>query len=275
MRDLQGRVAVVTGAAMGIGRCLAEALLAEGCRVALVDVNREALETAQRELQRAGGACRAYVCDVGAPQAVSGLASEVAHDLGPAALLVNNAGIVRAADLLELPDPEVEAMLRVNLLAHFWTCKAFLPGMIAQGEGHIVNIASAGGLLAIPSLTAYCASKFGVVGFTEALRQEMKKRRLPVEVTCVCPNTVNTGMFAGARMVRGTRPLEASDVSRRIVRAVKRNQPFLGIPALPVRLLTPLLKTLLPIPVMDRLNALLGMWHINDTWVGHRRESAP
>jgi short-subunit dehydrogenase len=123
-------------------------------------------------------------------------------------------------------------------------------------------------LLAIPSLTAYCASKFGVVGFSDALRQELKKARLPIGVTCVCPNTVNTGMFEGARTVRGTRILRPEDVAGQVVRAIRRNQAVLGVPSFPVNVLTPLLKALLPVPVMDRINALMGMWHINDSWRG-------
>lgn len=159
-------------------------------------------------------------------------------------------------------------MLRINLTAQFWTCKAFLPGMQQAGADHIVNMASAGGLLAIPSLTAYCASKFGVVGFSEALRQELKRERIPIGVTCVCPNTVNTGMFEGARTVPGTRMLRPEDVAAQVVRAIRRNQPLVGVPSFPVKVLTPLLKALLPVAAMDRINAWMGLWHLNDTWQG-------
>ncbi len=267
MKQLQGKVALVTGAAMGMGAKMAEMLLAEGCRVALVDINADALEKTSQVL--AGqGECRAFTCDISDREQVKALASSVAQTMGDVNILVNNAGIVRAAPLLELADEDIERMIRINLTAQFWMCKAFLPGMRRAGSGHIVNMASAGGLLAIPSLTAYCASKFGVVGFSDALRQELKKERLPVGVTCVCPNTVNTGMFEGAATVRGTRMLSPENVAAQVVQAIRRNQALVGVPSFPVAVLTPLLKALLPVAVMDRINALMGMWHVNDTWQG-------
>ena len=87
-------------------------------------------------------------------------------------------------------------------------------------------------------------------------------------MTCVCPNTVNTGMFEGAATVRGTRMLRPENVAAQVVRAIRRNQPLVGVPSFPVAVLTPLLKALLPVAAMDRINALMGMWHVNDTWQG-------
>jgi len=272
MKQLNGEIALVTGAAMGMGREIAALLLAEGCRVALVDINTEALAEARRSLAR-WGICQAFTCDIADHDQVRELAGAVARDLGTVAILVNNAGIVRAAPLLALGDEDIERMIRINLTSQFWTCRAFLPGMRQAGYGHVVNMASAGGLLAIPSLTAYCASKFGVVGFSDALRQELKKDRCAIGVTCVCPNTVSTGMFAGAASVRGTRLLDPAAVAAQVVRAIRRNQAMVGVPSVPVKILTPLLKALLPVAVMDRINALMGMWHVNDSWTGRGRPS--
>jgi all-trans-retinol dehydrogenase (NAD+) len=267
MKNLRHKTAVVTGAAMGLGRILSRLLLNEGCRVALVDVHAAALDEARRELS-ATGDVRSFACDIGDRDEVYNLARGVRDELGPAAILVNNAGVMRAAPIMELDDGAITRMIAVNLTAQFWTTKAFVPQMLECGEGHIVNVASAGGLLAIPSLSAYCASKFGVVGFTDALRQEAKRYKWPVSVTCVCPNTVNTGMFAGARMVTGTRPLDPERVCRRILAGIKKNRPYVAIPHIAVRFLTPLTKVLLPVAAMDQLNRLLGMWSANDTTVG-------
>jgi hypothetical protein len=140
--------------------------------------------------------------------------------------------------------------------------------MIAQNSGHVVNVASAGGILALPNLSAYCASKFGVVGFTDALRQEMKKRKCTIGFTAVCPNTVGTGMFAGSKMVAGTRLLDPEAVAAKIVAGIRKNKAMVAVPSLPVKILTPLTKVLLPISLMDRLNQALGMWRANDTWTG-------
>lgn len=273
MKVRRGELALVTGAAMGMGREITAQLLDAGCRVAMVDINAAALENACCSLAERGE-CRTFACDIADREEVQQLRRAVQETMGTVTLLVNNAGIVRAGSLLDLEDDAIEAMIRVNLTAQFWTCKAFLPGMRQAGRGHIVNMASAGGLLAIPALTAYCASKFGVVGFSDALRQELKKERLPIGVTCVCPNTVNTGMFEGARVVKGTRLLRPEGVAAIVIEAIQRNRAMVGVPSLPVKILTPLLKALLPVAVMDRINALMGMWHINDSWRGRGAPTA-
>jgi all-trans-retinol dehydrogenase (NAD+) len=267
MKNLKGRIALVTGAAMGMGRSLSEDFLREGCAVALVDVNGSALAEAQTELSKTGK-CAAFVCDISDREAVYALARRVEKEFGPVDILVNNAGIVKAREFLDLSDDDIEKTIRINLTAQFWTCKAFLPSMIQRGGGHIVNFASAGGILSLPNLSAYCASKFGVVGFSDALRQEMKKHKYPIGVTYVCPNTVNTGMFEGSKMVAGTRILSASDVTRKVIRAIKSNQAMVAVPGFPLKILTPLTKVFLSIRAMDWLNTIMGMATCNDSWRG-------
>lgn len=267
MKDLKEKTAVITGGAMGMGKSLALSLLREKCKVALVDVNEPALEKTVEEL-KAWGPCGGYVCDISDRKAVYELAGKIEGDLGPVSLLVNNAGIVGAGSVIEMADETIEKILSINLTAQFWTTRAFLPSLIKQPEGHIVNFASAGGILAIPWISVYCASKFGVVGFTDALRQEMKKQKFNIGVTMVCPNTVNTGMFQGSKMVAGTAMLTPEAVTAKVLRAIKKNRPMVAVPSVPVRFLTPLTKVLLPINAMDRLNKALGMWEANDSWKG-------
>jgi all-trans-retinol dehydrogenase (NAD+) len=267
MKDLKGKTALITGAAMGMGKSLSEKLLQEGCRVVLVDVNAKELEKTQAELSKIGK-CKQYICDISDRKEVYQLAKKVEKEFGPVDILVNNAGIVKAQELLNQEDEAIEKTISINLTSMFWTCKAFLPGMVARKSGHVVNFASAGGILAIPNLTAYCASKFGVVGFSDALRQEMKKHKSNVGVTYVCPNTVNTGMFKGSKMVTGTKMLSAEDVTKKVIKAIKKNQAMVAVPSIPVKFLTPLTKVLLPHKAMDWLNALLGMANANDTWTG-------
>jgi short-subunit dehydrogenase len=269
MKDLKGKTAVVTGAAMGMGKSLAASLLREGCTVALVDLNKEALNETAAELNKLGP-CSAFVCDIADRKAVYELAGKIDKALGKVAILVNNAGIVRAGSVEEMDDETVEKIININLVSQFWTTKAFLPSIKKQPEGHIVNFASAGGILAIPWISAYCASKFGVIGFTDALRQEMKKMKLKIGVTVVCPNTVNTGMFQGSKMVAGTKMLSAEGVTKKVLNAIKKNKPMVAVPSFPVRFLTPLTKVLLPINAMDWMNKTLGMWDANDTWTGRK-----
>jgi len=267
MKDLKGKTAVVTGAAMGMGKSLATSLLKEGCAVALVDVNEKALNEAVAELNKLGP-CSAFVCDISDRKAVYALAARIEKALGAPAILVNNAGIVRAGSVEEMDDETVEKIININLTSQFWTTKAFLPAIKKHREGHIVNFASAGGILAIPWISAYCASKFGVIGFTDALRQEMKKLKYNIGVTVVCPNTVNTGMFQGSKMVTGTSMLTTDGVTKKVLKAIKKNKAMVAVPAIPVGIVTPLTKVLLPIKAMDWLNKTLGMWDANDTWTG-------
>ncbi len=268
MKNLEGKVAVVTGAAAGMGKAIAGMLMAEGCKVALLDVNKSELDKTTAELKETG-TCESFVCDISDRIAVYETASLVKKKLGMVAVLINNAGIVKAKALLELEDDAIQKTIDVNLTSMFWTCKAYLPDMIDQHEGHVVNIASAGGLLAIPNLSAYCASKSGVIGFTDAARQEMSKMNANVGFTYVCPNTVGTGMFEGSKMVAGTELLSPESVAAQVIKAIKKNTPMVALPNLPVKVITPLVKWLLPIRAMDLVNKTLGMWDANDSWKGH------
>jgi all-trans-retinol dehydrogenase (NAD+) len=249
-----------------MGKSLARLLLQEGCRVALVDIREGDLDAALRELSPIGEVY-AFVCDISDREKVYGLAQRVWDEFGDIYILVNNAGVVKSDPFLEKPDEVIERTVAVNLLAHFWTMKAFLPAMVAKKEGHVVNMASAGGLLGVPYISDYCATKFAVIGLTESLRQEFKLRGLRrVRFTYVCPNTVGTGMFAGARPVKGTKLLDADEVTRSIVQGIKRNRSFIGVPFSVY--LVPLTKALTPIPVLDLFNRVMGIATSSETTTG-------
>lgn len=272
MKEMKGVVALVTGAAMGMGKHVSQLLLAQGCRLILVDINREALIQTTAELS-GSGECFSYCCDISNREEIRRLVEGVLRDVGPVSILVNNAGIVKAGGLLDLEEEVIEKTIQVNLLSQFWMTRAFLPEMRKMKEGHIVNFASAGGLLALPNLSVYCASKFGVVGFSAAIRQEMKKNRINIGVTMVCPNTVDTGMFDGSKMVAGTKLLSSEKVAQQVIKGIQKNKPIVAVPSLPVKVVTPLVKALLPVNAMDWLNRVLGMWDANDTWKGRQYSS--
>lgn len=268
MKDLRGKNVLITGGALGMGRSLARMLLGEGCRVVIVDIREDDLEEARKELESCGDIV-SYLCDISDRERVYALAEKVQDEFGDIDILVNNAGVVRSDPFLEKPDDAIERTVAVNLLAHFWTMKAFLPGMVARKEGHVVNMASAGGLLGVPYISDYCATKFAVVGLTESLRQEFKLRKLGnIRFTYVCPNTVGTGMFEGAKPVKGTKLLTAEEVTEKIVQGIKKNRSFIGVP-LSVYLL-PLTKAITPIPVLDLFNRVMGIATSSETTVGRR-----
>jgi len=258
MSEIAGRNVVITGAASGIGRLMALELAKKGGNVAGWDIDGPGLDRLLGELQPLGGRPRVDVVDVSDRAGIYAAAAKVKSELGAVDILVNNAGVVSGKRFLDLADEKIEKTLQVNTLALFWTAKAFLPEMIAANRGHLVTVASAAGTIGVSGLADYCASKFGAVGFDEAVRVEMKRIAPGVKTTVVCPYYIDTGMFDGVR----TRfsfllpILEADRVTRRIVRAIERDRPRVLMPFLVY--LVPVLR-LLPVGVFDAIAGMLGI----------------
>jgi 3-oxoacyl-[acyl-carrier protein] reductase len=185
--DLEGRVAVVTGAGRGLGRAIAEGLAAHGVAVAAVDIDGAAARTAADGLATTG---RGVGADVADERAVAGLFADVEADLGPVDILVNNAGRGTVASLSELTLSEWNAQLAVNLTSAFLCSRAALPGMCARGWGRIVNIGSQLALRGAADQPAYCAAKAGLHGLTRALAREAAGHGVTVNV--VAPGPVDT-----------------------------------------------------------------------------------
>jgi NAD(P)-dependent dehydrogenase (short-subunit alcohol dehydrogenase family) len=184
----EGRIAVVSGAARGIGRALAEGLAARGAHVVAVDV-LEGGETVDAIVAR-GGRCLSIVADVGSPDDVTRVAGEVAASVGICDVLVNNAALLGTTPFLELGYDRFRESVRVNLESQFLMAKAFVPGMVERGWGRIVNVASSSLLTSTPGLTAYMTSKGGVLGLTSALANDLG--RLGITVNAVSPGLTRT-----------------------------------------------------------------------------------
>ncbi len=258
---LEGRGVLVTGGARGMGLRIARLMRERGARVAIWDIHPDALAAARQEL---GDAVFADAVDVGDPEAVDASAARIPF---PVDALVNNAGVVSGKRFAELTPEEVRRTLRVNLEALFWTTRAFLPGMAERGRGHLVTMASAGGLVGVPALSDYCASKFGAVGFHESIRAEIRLAAPGVGTTLVCPFFVNTGMFAG---VRTRFPfllpiLDPQTVAAATVRAVERNRAMVVLPRFVHSLK---LLRLLPPAWLDPIAAFFGIHASMRTFTG-------
>jgi NAD(P)-dependent dehydrogenase (short-subunit alcohol dehydrogenase family) len=204
MRDFNGRVAVVTGAGSGIGRALAQALAREGAHLALSDVNEAGLAETAASLPTGGGKVTTELVDVADREAVEAHAARVIEDHGRANLVINNAGVTVGASVADLTPEDFRWIMGINFWGVVHGTQAFLPHLRASGEGHVVNISSVFGIIAVPGQSSYNASKFAVRGFTECLRQELEVEGASVSATCVHPGGIQTNIARDARMVFGS-----------------------------------------------------------------------
>ena len=197
MRLKPGHIAVVTGAASGIGLALCKALLAAGLTVCMLDVEGPALDRAAAKL---GGVVDTYACDVSDPAAVSRVADDIVRRHGRVDLLINNAGVGgRIGPMAASPPQDWTWVFGVNVFGVVNGIRAFVPAMQARGEGHVVNIASLAGLAAPPFMGTYAASKFAVVGLSESLAAEFAVTGSNLKVSVVCPGNIESRIREGDR----------------------------------------------------------------------------
>lgn len=199
MRDLSGRVAAITGAGSGIGRALAVDLARRGTHLALTDIDTDGLADTVAACEGHGTKVTSRRLDVADRDAIYEWAAAVPDEHGRVNLLFNNAGVALVADVATMSDEDMHWLVDINLWGVVNGCRAFLPALEASGEGHIVNVSSVFGLLSIPSQSAYNIAKFGVRGFSDALRMELEIARSCVSVTTVHPGGVKTNIASRAR----------------------------------------------------------------------------
>ncbi|MDR1278259.1 MAG: SDR family oxidoreductase [Treponema sp.] len=267
MKTVKDKLVLITGAAGGIGRLMALDFAGRGAKVAAWDLNREALDRLEAEARQNGLAIWGMVCDAADREAVYRQAGALIAELGPVDILVNNAGVVSGSPLLETADETILKTFAVNTLALFWTCKAVLPAMLERNAGHIVNIASAAGIIGVTGLADYSASKFAVFGFDEAMRMELRRRKSAVRTTVVCPFFIDTGMFRG---VRTRFPLllpilKPEYAARRIVGAALKGRRRL---IMPVFVYLVFWLRLLPTAILDAMADFFGISHSMDHFTG-------
>ena len=223
IEDLDGRVAVITGAASGLGLALAERFAADGMRLVLADVEATALESAVDRLVEGGATAIAVPTDVTDATAVDELARAAVDAFGTAHVVCNNAGVGgHHYPTWEAPLSYWEWVLSVSLGGVVHGVRSFLPMLLAQGEGHVVNTASVGGLVPVPYSAPYAAAKHAVVGLSGSLYGELAAMNTAVRVSVLCPGAMATGFTASDRnwpTSLGAPPPEAADPAARAAHA--------------------------------------------------------
>lgn len=235
MKEFRGRTCVITGAGSGIGRALALNLAGRGARLAVSDVD-EARAAATAAACRGAGEVESYRLDVSDRAAVFAHADAVRERFGAVHLVVNNAGVALHKPVLDAPVEDYEWIVGINFWGVVYGTKAFLPHLIASGDGHLVNVSSLFGMIAVPGASGYNATKFAVRGFTESVRLDMLTAGQPVQVSCIHPGGIKTNIARAARTPEG----EGSELAGRfdkvaytspeaaariILRGVERGRP--------------------------------------------------
>ena len=245
MKMLEGRIAAVTGAASGLGRAMALAFAGEGMHAALADIDEPGLKSTLNEVQGRGVRAFAMRVDVSRYQDVESFCSKAIAQFGATHVVCNNAGVSPLGAVWENTLADWQWILGVNLWGVIHGVRAFVPGLLAQGEGHVVNTASVAGLISPPGMGAYNVTKHAVVALSESLHHDLRLRGSPVGVSVLCPAYVPTGIADSERnrprelLNPGKSPskeeamlkkavasgkLSADDVARAVVAAVKEER---------------------------------------------------
>lgn len=228
MKNLQGKKALVTGAASGIGQCIAISLAQMGADLYLWDIDQENLQQVADQGRRHGNDVRTAIVDLAQPENITRAVQTVLADWGKLEILVNNAGVAHYGQLARMSADLRQRILQINLLAPVQLTHEFLPTLLEQPEAHVLNVCALLGLIGTRKMTAYCTSKYGLVGFSEALRAEMAPKR--VGVTALCPGFVETGIFEAVHFAKKpNRPprwscVTPEFVAGKAIRAIRRNQ---------------------------------------------------
>lgn len=271
MTNFSGKSVLITGGAMGLGKLVAKACIKEGAsRIVIWDINEQAMAETAAELKSDSAEVHTFKVDVSDVSQINDNGKKVLAEIGTIDILFNNAGIVAGNKWFhEHGESDIQKTIDINVSALMHVTRIFLPAMLNQGGGHIVNLASAAGLTPNPRMSVYASSKWAVVGWSESLRLEMDMQQSGVHVTTVCPGYISTGMFDGVKNPLLTPILKPADVVRNMISAVKGNRILLRMPFMVKAL--PLLRGILPVRAFDFLaGSVFGVYKTMDSFKGRQ-----
>ncbi|XP_067618724.1 estradiol 17-beta-dehydrogenase 11 isoform X1 [Eurosta solidaginis] len=264
-KDVRGKVAVVTGAGNGLGREIAIELARKGCKLAIVDVHSKGCyETVDLITKIPSAVAKAYKTDVSSPRELQLMAVKVEKELGPVEILANNASLMPMTSTPHLTSDEIETILTVNLGSYIMTVKEFLPKMVARKSGHVVAVAALAGLVPLPGAGIYTATKYGIMGFMEALRCELRLSdcdyiRTTVANTYLMKTSGDLPLLSDAGIMASYPGLPTTYVAEKIVRGILFNERMVYVPK--IFALTVWLLRLLPTKWQDYM--FLRFYHFD------------
>jgi NAD(P)-dependent dehydrogenase (short-subunit alcohol dehydrogenase family) len=256
MSEIKNKTVLITGGASGIGKLMGELCLQEGAqRLIIWDVDRKKTEETAAGFQSKGFEVHTYHVDVSNVNEIVKAAADVKQRWGGVDLLFNNAGILNTNKFFyEQTHREVAATMSINANGPMHVALEFIPAMIEKQRGHIINIASAAGMLPNPRLSVYCSSKHAVIGWSESIRLELQQFSKNIRVTTVTPSYIGTGLITGVRspVIPIVQPLTAA---KKIIGGVKRNKIYVRTPFMVYAI--PFVKGILP---QKWMNIMVGKW---------------
>lgn len=267
MKDLAGKIVLITGGASGIGKIMVRLMLERQAKVILWDISQAGIDTTISEF--AGkGPLFGYKVDISNVQEIQESAKKVKQEIGVVDVIINNAGIVAGKFFHEHSAVDITKTMEINSSAPMLITSEFLGDMIAQNSGHICNIASSGGLISNPKMSVYAASKWALIGWSDSLRLEMKQLNKNIHITTIMPYYINTGMFDG---VKSKIPiLEPEAASLTILKAIENNIRMLTMPGYIYRL-TRIGQGILSINAFDWFaGSVMGIYKTMEHFVGRK-----
>jgi 3-oxoacyl-[acyl-carrier protein] reductase len=213
--ELHGKVAVVTGAGRGIGKAIARALAKCGCRLILCARTSVEIDDVRREIERGGGTATALPADLTRDDAINALVAEGRRTYGSVDILINNAGWGKRAPVVKIEPGDLDQTMRLNLRAPILLAKLLLPDMIARHEGAVINIGSVSGKAGEANGAAYSATKFGLIGFTQSLYEEVREHGIKVSV--ILPGFVDTPLIPATRQLDRAKMIQAGDIAQAVL----------------------------------------------------------
>ncbi len=269
MTAIRNKTVLITGGAAGIGKLMGKICLERGAKKLVIwDINPDFLAATTKEFRDAGYEVFPYELDVSDTPSIIETAKKVKDEAGVVDIVINNAGVVVGKEFKDHSHRDIEFTMKINTNALMHVSLEFLPDMLRQGSGHIVNISSAAGLLANPKMSVYVASKWGVTGWSESLRIELEKIKSGIHVTTVNPSYIDTGMFAGVKTNFLLPILKPETISGKVIKAIEKNKIFVRSPFL-INLL-PLVRGLLPTRIFDWfVGRVLGVYASMAGFAGH------